>query len=370
MRSDFIERNQSRTVAATGVFTGVEAATLKTKRGVSPWLWSFGALLIALVASIAIGAVPIPLSSVVRLLASPLMQVEPDVPAAFETILYEIRLPNLVLIALAGMALGASGTSFQGLFRNPLADPYVIGIAAGAGLAAVLVMSARWPTDLLGMAAVPAAAFGGALLTVALVYMLARVGRSTPVTTLILAGVAVSSFATAITSTVMLLSTSELHRAVTWMVGGFSLGGWGPVLASLPYVVIAISTLLLLGRPLDVLQFGDEQAGQMGLNVGRVKLVIVVAASLAAATAVAFLGIIAFVGLVVPHLARLLWGTSYRRLLPLATLLGASFLLTADIVARSVISPRVIPLGVVTSIVGAPFFIYLLARSKRKLRAW
>jgi len=291
-------------------------------------------------------------------------------PAAFVTILYEIRLPNLALIALAGMALGASGAAFQGLFRNPLADPYVIGIAAGAGLAAVLAMSARWPTDLLGMAAIPAASFAGALLTVALVYALARVGKTTPVTTLILAGVAVSSFATAITSMTMLLSTTELHRAVTWMVGGFALGGWGPVWAAIPYVALALAVLLMMGRPLDVLQFGDEQAGQLGLNVDKVKVVVVVAASLAAATAVSFLGIIAFVGLVVPHFARLLWGTSYRRLLPLASLLGASFLLTADIVARSVISPRVIPLGVVTAIVGAPFFIYLLARSKRKLRAW
>ena len=154
------------------------------------------------------------------------------------------------------------------------------------------------------------------------------------------------------------------------MVGGFSLGGWGPVLASLPYVVIALVVLLPLGRPLDVLQFGDEQASQLGMDVDRLKLVIVVAASLAAATAVAFLGIIAFVGLVVPHLARLLWGTSYRRLLPLATLLGASFLLFADIIARSILSPRVLPVGVVTAIVGAPFFLYLLARSKRKLRAW
>jgi iron complex transport system permease protein len=343
---------------------------MKTVRTLSPWLWAVGALVLALLASVAIGAVRIPLSDVARLLISPLTDVGPETPAAFATILYDIRLPNLVLIALAGMALGASGTAFQGLFRNPLADPYVIGIAAGAGLAAVLAMVARWPADVMGMAAVPAAAFAGALLTVALVYTLARVGRSTPVTTLILAGVAVSSFATAITSTVMLLSTSELHRAVTWMVGGFSLGGWGPVLVSLPYVVIALVVLLPLGRPLDVLQFGDEQASQLGLNVDRLKLVIVVAASLAAATAVAFLGIIAFVGLVVPHLARLLWGTSYRRLLPLATLLGASFLLFADIIARSILSPRVLPVGVVTAIVGAPFFLYLLARSKRKLRAW
>jgi iron complex transport system permease protein len=273
-------------------------------------------------------------------------------------------------MAMTGMALGGSGAAFQGLFRNPLADPYVIGVASGAGLGAVLAMSLDWPVDLMGIASIPAAGFIGALITVALVYRLSRIGRATPVTTLILAGVAVSSFATAATSLLMLLSTSELHRAVTWMVGGFALGGWAPVLASIPYLVISLAVLILLGRPLDVLQFGDGQARQLGLDVDRLKLVVVIMASLAAATAVAFSGIIAFVGLVVPHLARLLWGASYRRLVPLAILFGGSFLLTADIIARAVLSPRELPVGIVTSVVGAPFFLYLLARAKRTLRVW
>ena len=329
-------------------------------------------LLAAILANAAIGAVAIPPELVARMVLArlPLLSIESNWPAAFATILYEIRLPNLVLTGLTGLALGGSGAAFQALFRNPLADPYVIGIASGAGLGAVLAMALRWPADGLGMAAVPVAGFLGALLTVALVYRLSSVGKTTPVTTLILAGVAVSSFATALTSLILLLSTSELHRAVTWMVGGFSLGGWAPVLASLPYLALSLGVLVTLGRPLDVLQFGDEQATQLGLDVDRLKLVVVVTASLAAATAVSFSGIIAFVGLVVPHLTRLLWGPSYRRLLPLAALGGASFLLMADIVARSLLSPRELPVGVVTSVIGAPFFLYLLARAKRNLRAW
>jgi iron complex transport system permease protein len=329
-------------------------------------------LLIAALGSAAIGTVSIPLGLVLRILLDrlPSISIETDWPAAFATIIYEIRLPNLVLMALTGMALGGSGAAFQGLFRNPLADPYVIGVASGAGLGAVLAMSLNWPADLLGMASIPAAGFVGALLTVALVYRLSRVGRATPVTTLILAGVAVSSFATATTSLLMLLSTSELHRAVTWMVGGFALGGWGPALAAIPYLSVSLGVLVLLGRPLDVLQFGDGQAQQLGLDVDRLKLVVVITASLAAATAVAFSGIIAFVGLVVPHLARLLWGVSYRRLIPLAILLGGSFLLTADIIARAALAPRELPVGIVTSVVGAPFFLYLLARAKRRLRVW
>ncbi len=272
-----------------------------------------------------------------------------------------------MLMALAGMALGASGAAYQGLFRNPLADPYIIGVASGAGLGAILVMTAQWPSSLLGMAAVPVAAFVGALLTVALVYSIARIGRSAPVTTLLLAGVAVGTFASAVTSMLMLLSTSELHRAIAWLLGGFALGGWEPVLASLPYLGVGLGTLFVLGRPLNVLQFGDEQALQMGLDVEKFKLVIVIAASLVAATAVAFSGIIAFVGLIVPHLVRILWGHDYRRLIPLATIGGGAVLLAADIIARTVMAPRDLPVGIVTSIAGAPFFLWLLRRAKREV---
>jgi iron complex transport system permease protein len=337
-----------------------------------PWVVTLAALVLMAALSAALGPISIPLRSVIRLLAArlPGLAIEPDWPANFATILYQIRLPNTVLIMLTGMALAGSGAAYQGLFRNPLADPYIIGVASGAGLGAVLAMAAHWPADLLGMAAVPAAAFIGALITVAIVYAIAQVGRSTPVTTLILAGVALSSFATAMTSMIMLLSTQELHRAVNWMVGGFALGGWEPVLASVPYLGIGLLVLLTLGRPLNVLQFGDDQARQLGLDVERVKLVIVIAASMVAATAVAFSGIIAFVGLIVPHVVRLLWGPDHRRLIPLAILLGGSFLLGADIVARMLLAPRELPVGVITSVIGAPFFLWLLQRAKGRVRFW
>ncbi|MEA1977261.1 MAG: iron ABC transporter permease [Chloroflexota bacterium] len=337
-----------------------------------PWIVSGSALIVMLFVSVAVGPISIPLPDLGRMLFDlfPGLQLEADWSRTFATIVYQIRLPNTALMALAGMALGGSGAAYQGLFRNPLADPYIIGVASGAGLGAVLAMSANWPVSLLGMATVPLAAFIAALITVAIVYAIARVGRSTPVTTLILAGVAVSSFATAMTSLIMLLSTDELHRAVNWMVGGFALGGWEPVLASLPYLLIGLAVLALLGRQLNVLQFGDEQARQMGLDVERSKLIIVVAASLVAATAVAFSGIIAFVGLIVPHVVRLLWGPDYRRTLPLAILVGGSFLLAADVVARVILAPRELPVGVITAVVGAPFFLWLLYRTKGRGRVW
>lgn len=338
-------------------------------RDLAPWLWTGGALLVMLVLSGAVGPVGIPPGTVVRLIAAklPLVEVTADWPATFATILYDIRLPHTLLMALAGMALGASGAAYQGLFRNPLADPYIIGVASGAGLGAVLAMTARWPTTLLGMLAIPVAAFVGAVLTVGLVYSIARVGRATPVTTLLLAGVAVGTFASAVTSMLMLLSESELHRAIAWLLGGFALGGWGPVLASLPYLGIGVASLILLGRPLNLLQFGDEQAVQLGLDVEKFKLVIIIAASLVAATAVSFSGIIAFVGLIVPHLVRILWGHDYRRLIPLATIGGGAVLLAADMVARMALAPRSLPVGIVTSIAGAPFFLWLLRRAKTEV---
>ncbi len=341
------------------------------RKVIAPWLWASMALLCALLLSVTVGPVRIPPWTVVRMLAERLawMKIEADWPATFATILFEIRLPQTILMALTGMALGGSGAAYQGLFRNPLADPYIIGVASGAGLGAVMAMTLQWPTTLLGMYIIPAAAFIGALLTVALVYQLARVGRTTPITTLVLAGVAVSAFASALTSLLMLLSTEQLHRAVAWLLGGFALGGWEPVLAALPYLLIGLIALVLLSRPLNVLQFGDEQAMQLGLDVERYKLVIVAAASLVAAAAVSFSGIIGFVGLIVPHMARLLWGPDYRRLIPLATLTGGVVLLAADVVARTVLAPRELPVGIITAIVGAPFFLYLLRRTKQQ-RYW
>jgi iron complex transport system permease protein len=341
-----------------------------TRRHVwSAWLISVGALLALTVLSAAIGPVRIPAKTVVQMLTAWLTDAARvgTWPQAYETILFQIRLPQTALIALTGLALGASGAAYQGLFRNPLADPYIIGVASGAGLGAVLAMAASWPTTISGMAVLPAAAFVGALATVGVVYGLARVGRTTPITTLILAGVAVSAFTSALTSLLMLMSTDQLHRALAWLLGGFALGGWGPVLASLPYLLIGMGSLFLLGRPLNVLQFGDEQALQLGLNVERYKLLLIVLSSLVAATAVSFSGVIGFIGLIVPHLARMLWGPDYRRLIPLAALLGGAVLLGADIVARTVLAPTQLPVGIVTAVMGAPFFLWLLRRAKQEV---
>jgi iron complex transport system permease protein len=324
-------------------------------------------LALALVLSVAVGPVFIPPGTILSLFATKIAG--SGMPAAMETfsaILFQIRLPHALLILLTGSALAGSGASYQGLFRNPLADPYLIGVASGAGLGAVIAMSIRWPADLLGLYVIPAAAFAGALATVLLVYGLARYGKSLPTTTLILAGVAVSSFATSLTSFLMLRSNEELRRATGWLLGGSLMSGWQPVAAVLPYAVVGLGILLTSGHALNVLQFGEEQASQMGLPAERVKFLLILAASLTAAAAVAFSGIIGFIGLIVPHLVRLIWGSDYRRLIPLSIISGGSMLLLADLLSRVVLRPQIVPVGIVTALAGAPFFLWVLRRAKNQ----
>ena len=354
-------------MASSEVVEPVRRRTWAVPR-LSPYFWCLLALTAALFVSVGLGAVAIPPWTVMRILLSrlPFVRLTADWPGTWVTILFSIRLPRTALMALTGAALGGSGAAYQGVFRNPLADPYLLGIASGAGLGAIAAMTVRWPDSPLSYLAVPAASFLGALATVAVVYTLARVGQTAPTTTLILAGVAVGAFATAITTFLMLRAGEEMRRAVVWLLGGYALGGWLPVGAMLPYVGAGLAVLSLLGRPLNVLQFGDEQARQMGLNVDRLKLVLILTASLVTAAAVAFSGVIGFLGLVVPHVIRLLWGGDYRHLTPLAVLGGATSLVLADIVARTAIAPQELPVGVVTALVGAPFFLYLLRRSKQQ----
>jgi iron complex transport system permease protein len=326
-----------------------------------PYLFNALLLFLALVLSVAVGSVFIPPGELLQALLGGAL------PATSATIIYAVRLPHIILVALTGAALAGSGAAYQGLFRNPLADPYLIGVASGAGLGAVLVMAQSWPSTALGFYTVPAAAFVGALLAVGVVLSISRIGKTVPVTTMILAGVAVSSFATALSSFLMLYSESELRRAIAWLLGGASLSGWQPVLAAFPYIAVGLGVLLVSGHHLNVLQLGEEQAQQLGLRVERIKLVLIAAASLAAAAAVAFSGMIGFVGLIVPHALRLIWGGDYRRLLPLSVLGGATALLLADLLARSIFAPQVLPVGILTALAGVPFFLWLLRRARAQM---
>ncbi len=319
----------------------------------------------AIIIGIAVGPVGIGPGTVLRVVLHHIFGLDVSVSTTADAIVWDIRLPRVLLAGLVGGALAFSGAAYQGVFRNPLADPYLLGVASGAGLAATAVIVSGVPVSHGNFSLLTVAAFGGAMVTVTLTYGLARVGGHTPATTLILSGVAVSSIAVSAISYLLLTHQQNTVSVLSWLLGGFNASGWREIWFVLPYVLPAAAVIFLHGRILNVLQLDEHQAQHLGLNVERTKLVILVAASLAAAAAVSVAGIIGFVGLVAPHAVRLTVGPDYRRLLPLVTLVGASFLILADVGARSLLQTGELPVGIITAFVGAPFFLYLL-RQQRK----
>jgi iron complex transport system permease protein len=285
-------------------------------------------------------------------------------------ILWQLRVPRVVLGALVGSALASSGAAYQGVFRNPLADPYLLGAAAGAGMAAtiVVVLFPALAADTGGVIGpLPLAAFAGAVGGVALTWGLGRsAGRGTA--TLVLAGVAVTAFLTAVQTFVQQLNTDTLQRIYSWMLGGLATSGWHSVLLALPYIGVGAVVLCGSARLLDVLALGDDEAAALGVRPARVRLAVLGAASLATAGAVAVSGLIGFVGIVVPHVIRLLFGGSNRVVVPMSLLGGAVFVVAADVVARTVLAPAELPIGVVTAFTGAPFFVVVLRANRAKLR--
>lgn len=308
-------------------------------------------LLVAVVLGTGLGSVTIPPAEVLRALWHGLTRQE---LVGNEVIVWQIRLPRVVMGVLVGAALSMCGGAFQGVFRNPLADPYLLGVASGAALGATVAITANWPHALIPFVAM-LSAFGAVLVTLSL----AREGRRFPPTRLILAGVVVGSVCSAATTALILRGEDRARQVLSYTLGNLSFSGWADVGAVLPYVGLGGVTLMLLARALDTLQLGDLTARSLGIPVERLRLIVVIAASLATAGAVAYVGIIGFVGLIVPHVVRLAFGAGHRTLLPLSALLGGSLLVLADLLARTTPLSQV---GIVTTLLGGPFFLYLLRR--------
>ena len=337
-------------------------------RGLSPlWVCSAVAfLLVSLVVGVLTGPVDLGMGAVLQSAAARahLPGFESSLGPTEEAILWEIRVPRVVLAALVGAMLALAGATYQGVFRNPLADPYLLGVAAGAGLGATIAI-VYLPDGLRGQRALPAAAFVGGALAVMLTYAVGRSAkRERDAATLVLAGVTVAAFFTAWQTFVQQQNADTLQQVYSWILGNIPSTGWSDVVLILPYVVVAAVVILALRRVVDVLSLGDDEAASLGVNVHRVRLALVVAATLGTAAAVAVSGLIGFVGIIVPHAIRLLSGVGYRALLPLSAIIGAGFLVLADVIARTALSPAEIPLGVVTAFFGAPFFALVL-RSTR-----
>lgn len=324
-------------------------------------------LVVSVIFGVSLGSTTTSPSMVVKVLLSHI----PGLSAWFsapettaDAIIYKIRLPRVILALFVGAALAVAGAALQGLLRNPLAEPYTIGVASGASVGAALVIIFIGG-EVFGVALLPFAAFLGAFLTGLLVYRLALVNGHMAVETLILAGVVMSSFMSAILSYMLTLAGENLQQVIYWLMGSLGLRGSEYFIYTLPLLLAGIFLLCLYGRDLNILTFGEETAGQLGISVERTKRIILLLAALLTGIAVSLAGTIGFVGLIIPHLVRLMLGPDHRVLLPVSALGGGIFLIWADLVARVAAAPVELPVGVVTAFLGAPFFLYLLRKRKR-----
>ena len=330
-----------------------------------------GGLVIASLLANAFGAVTVSLPDILKMALNKIaiFDFSSTWRAVDETIIFQIRLPRVIGGALVGAALATAGVLFQGLLRNPMADPYIIGTSAGAALGATIAMTLPISLTFLGFGLVPVAAFIGALGTVILVYNLARVGGKTPVISMLLAGFVVSALLAAVMAFMMSMSDRfglNLRSVFSFLMGHISVTSWGQLVIIAPLVIGSIVGARFFAFHLNAFSLGEEGAAYLGIDVERDKILILALGSLLTAAAVSISGLIGFVGLVVPHAVRLSLGPDHRLLLPASALVGAIFLVIADLLARVLLAPVEIPVGVITAIIGAPFFIYLLRHTRRE----
>jgi len=315
---------------------------------------AFSLLVFTMILSISAGAVKIPLQEILNVFLGGGSETS-------RTIILNLRLPRAIESAIVGMGLSVVGTFFQGLLRNPMADPYVLGISSGAAFGATIAIILG-----LGIFGLSFMAFVTSLITVFFVYTISRTGTRVSMTTMLLAGIAISAFMSAIISLMMLLNHDEFSRIVFWTMGGFSLINWNSVVFSTPIIIIGSFMMYVFSRDVNAILTGEEVAEHLGVNTELVKKIILVTGSLVTATAVSVGGIIGFVGLIVPHISRLIVGPDNRVLVPFSAISGAIFLTFADLLARVILKPMEIPIGIITAAFGGPFFLYLLIKSKQK----
>jgi iron complex transport system permease protein len=322
-------------------------------------------LLGAMLTGALVGPVHLGVGDVVRTPFAHLLGTHRPLQGAADAIVWDLRLPRVVLGAIVGGTLSLAGAAYQGVFRNPLADPYLLGVAAGAGLGATIVVAFA-PGGGVRHDLLPLAAFAGAAVAVAAAYILGTsAGGVSASTSLVLAGVTIAAFFTALQTFVQQQHVQTVQAVYVWLLGRLGSATWRDVAVVLPYAVLSWAVIIVHRRFLDVLAVGDEEAAALGVSVTRVRLLVVCAATIGTAAAVAVSGLIAFVGIIVPHTIRLLFGQSYRLLLPLSIVVGGGFLVLADVLARTIVSPGELPIGVVTAFFGAPFFAVVLKTSRR-----
>lgn len=329
-------------------------------------------LILSMLLGISIGSVSVPIPKIIQIIGSKLFGFISlkDIDPMYISIVMDIRLPRVLLSGLVGAALAIAGAAFQGLLRNPLADPYTLGVSSGASVGAVLTIFFQLSIPFIGSFTLPLLNILFSFLSIVAVLVFARkIERSLRVETIILTGIIFSSFLGALISLMIALTADELRQIIGWLLGSVSMRGWEYIKMMLPFFMIGTVVLMANAKELNAMSFGEERAQHLGVNVQSRKLIILTAGSILTGAAVAVSGTIGFVGLVIPHLTRLLWGPDHKFLLPLSILTGGSFLILADLISRTIISPTELPIGVITALIGAPVFAVILLQRKRKERS-
>jgi iron complex transport system permease protein len=327
-------------------------------------------LLITMLFAISIGTVHVPITDILSILSAKILHLPFEkMDPMYTNIVWSIRLPRVLLAGLVGASLAIAGAAFQGLLRNPLADPYTLGVSSGASVGGVVTIFFNLSIPVIGEFTLPFLSVICAFITILLVLLFAqKIERSMKVETIILTGVIFSSFLGAFISLMIALTGDELRQIMSWLLGSVSMRGWDYIKIILPFFIFGSLLLLVNANELNAMSFGEERARHLGVNVQRRKMVVLTAGSILTGAAVSVSGTIGFVGLVIPHLSRILWGPDHKHLLPLSILTGSGFLILADLVARTIISPTELPIGVITALIGAPVFALILIGRKRKER--
>ncbi|MGP4106751.1 FecCD family ABC transporter permease [Virgibacillus sp. L01] len=328
-------------------------------------------LIISMLTAVSVGSVSIPISDTVRIIGAQIFRlpIADQVDQMYKNIVFEIRLPRVFLAGLVGASLAIAGAAFQGLLRNPLADPYILGVSSGASVGAVATLFFKISIPFLGLYTLPVMSITTALMTIFLVLFFARrVDRTMRVETIILTGIIFSSFLGSLISLIIAFTGEQLQQIMGWLLGSVSMRGWSYIGIIIPFFILGALLLLINSKELNAMSFGEERAQHLGVDVQKRKMVVLIAGSILTGAAVAVSGAIGFVGLVIPHLTRRLWGPDHIHLLPLSILTGAGFLMLTDLVSRTIISPTILPIGVITALIGAPVFAFILMGQRKGTR--
>lgn len=330
------------------------------RRSYTLFIIFFLLLTIIILVSLAIGSVYIPPGEAIEVI---LNQSNNDV---YVTIITQIRLPRVLLSLIVGSALAVAGVVFQGIIRNPMVDPYIVGISSGAGTGVTLAIILNINWRIMGISSLPLMAFLGAIITVFIVYNLARTAKKLPVMNFLLAGVAMGFLLNAVMSFIMVMGTNSLHKVVYWLMGSLSTANWQDVMMVLPYYFLSMLPIVFYIKDLNIILLGDDNAFSLGVDVEKIKIILITSATLMTAVVVSVSGIIGFIGLIIPHISRIIIGPDHRKLIPFSAMIGGSFLLFSDNLARALMPPLEIPVGIITAVFGAPYFIYLLKKKKNE----